>query len=814
MNDCDTKKFRDISEKIHGKYVPIIKFGGSKKYIKNDYKNEDADINNISYASEFLNNNVDIYYDNKYGINKVCFSPQGKYVAGCTSNGFIYLYDLYENKLLSKICTRIDNIQDIAISDNDKYIYACGENRLIEIFDIYEENRKRCNNDIGKYVDVSIPSIIKNTKLKMKNCSESDNMKHNNNILSKNALDNKYIPYHKTKYKNISNGKSIYIPIYNYEDLIKSNINMIDLNYVKLNKVNEIINKSTFLIKESHEYITSCIAIPNICNFLVYSGGGDGVLKIWDLRMNLFNISKKSSRSNKSDIIFIDNKNPFASICSHEDTVTSITFNKTIDHEGSYKLKKEQRKKKKIFNSKKECIDNKNVYSSSLDCENMNDSTSDYEEDRESDNSSVSSPHSSICYSSLTFDLSKDKFNNILMTSGYDGYIRLYDISNNIIKSFYDEEKSITHCMFSNNNKYIISTNKSKFGKVFDFMYMNNKMNSKNMATYLNNYKTYCLNKPLIRKENLENENYHDTINEDDIFSSQLYNDKEYALCKIGNIFEDEELEERIKIVNELNRKINEQENKHFEPNKNDNNNNNNNKDNNNKDKNKNNYKKYDNNKYYNNNDNNITVEHDDYPESNYSNSDSSIYDENTIKSNTFYEHVNNKLEPTWSLFVDNLKYMDLVPYDNINDSLKYNYNYVKSYFNHNNFLNTNYHSLNIDEKEPSLYYMLSEIISNEDDIPKFSSCIAGDKCIIPSIDTYAHVYDLYTGFHVNSIKNLYLPNYYVDNHSYYSHSIDTNKKRISFLTSVDTYPKNQNIIATSNGYPDGSIVLWAFVAF
>lgn len=128
---------------------------------------------------------MDIYYDNKYGINKVCFSPQGKYVAGCTSNGFIYLYDLYENKLLSKICTRIDNIQDIAISDNDKYIYACGENRLIEIFDIYEENRKRCNNDIGKYVDVSIPSIIKNTKLKMKNCSESDNMKHNNNILSK-----------------------------------------------------------------------------------------------------------------------------------------------------------------------------------------------------------------------------------------------------------------------------------------------------------------------------------------------------------------------------------------------------------------------------------------------------------------------------------------------------------------------------------------------------------------------------------------------------------------------------------------------------
>lgn len=42
MNDCDTKKFRDISEKIHGKYVPIIKFGGSKKYIKNDYKNEDG----------------------------------------------------------------------------------------------------------------------------------------------------------------------------------------------------------------------------------------------------------------------------------------------------------------------------------------------------------------------------------------------------------------------------------------------------------------------------------------------------------------------------------------------------------------------------------------------------------------------------------------------------------------------------------------------------------------------------------------------------------------------------------------------------
>ncbi|CRG94629.1 conserved Plasmodium protein, unknown function [Plasmodium gallinaceum] len=764
MNDSDTKKFRDISERIKGKYIPVIKFGGTNKYINNDYKNYNEETNNVNYVrDDFNKSNIDIYHDNKYGINRVCFSPQGKYIAGCGSNGNIYLYDLYENKLLTKICTQIDNIKDLAISDNDKYIYACGDNRIIEIFDIYE-NKKVCNNNISKYIDVSIPNIIKKKKYKNANCL-NNNIMETNSALNDNTLENIYAPY-KTKHIDFTNNKLIYVPIYNYNDLIKNNINMIDLNCIKINNLNEIINKSVFLIKDSHEYITSCLSVPNISNFLIYSGGGDGVLKIWDIRMNLFNMNQSNYNKTSSEVLFLDNKNPYASICSHEDTITSISFNKTIDHENYLKLKKEKKRKKKKRDD---------TYSIKHRKETKENNCTD-----ENKNNSFSSSCSSISYSSLNFDLSKDKFNNIFMTSGYDGYIRLYDMNNNIIKSFSDEEKSITHCMFCHNNKYIISTNKSKYSKIFDFIYMNNKKSAKNMKTYLKNYRNYYLNN-LENDNKTENKTYNENIHEDNFFN-EAYNDNELISCNIRNLYENEDLEEQIKIVNELNKKISNDENKNIN--------------------------------------NNYSNEGMNDSEYSCSNSDSSIYDENIIRTNTFYEHVNKKLEPTWSLFIDNFKYMNLVPFEELNESLKKNHNCVKKHYqnlNFNDYISNEKENnkTNIDNKN-ILYYHLSEIIYNDTHIPKFYSCIAGDKCIIPSIDTYAHVYDIYTGFHVNSISNLYLPNYYIDNSQFYYNETNQKifKKNISFLTSVDTYPKNQNIIATSNGWPDGSIVLWIFVPF
>ncbi|CRH01492.1 conserved Plasmodium protein, unknown function [Plasmodium relictum] len=768
MNDSDTKKFRDISERIQGKYIPVIKFGGTNKYINKNYKNYNDETNNISYTrDDFNKSNIDIYHDNKYGINKVCFSPQGKYIAGCGTNGVIYLYDLYENKLLTKICTHIDNIKDIAISDNDKYIYACGDNRIIEIFDIYE-NRKICNNNISKYVDVSIPNVIKKKNYKNGNFSDN-NIIEGINSLNHNILENTYSPY-KTKYIDFTNNKLIYVPIYNYNDLIKNNINMIDLNCIKLNNINEIINKPAFLIKDSHEHITSCLSIPNISNFLIYSGGGDGILKIWDIRMNLFNIHQNNYSKPNSEVLFLDNKNPYASICSHEDTITSISFNKTIDYENCLKLKKEKKKKKTgedIYNIKYEKEISEETKESSCVDENKN-------------NSSFSSSCSSISYSSLNFDLSKDKLNNIFMTSGYDGYIRLYDMNNNIIKSFSDEEKSITHCMFCHNNKYIISTNKSKYSKIFDFIYMNNKKSAKNMKTYLKNYKNYYLNNLKSDNKTLNNTCDNENIYEDN-FSNEIYNDNALISCNIKNIYEDEDLKEQIKIVNELNRKISNDENRDIP-----------------------------------NNDSNERMDGSEYS---YSNSDSSVYDESIIRTNTFYEHVNKKLEPTWSLFVDNFKYMNLVPFEELNESLKKNHNYVKKYYknlNCNDYISSEKENDHISsDHKDILYYQLSEIIYNDTHIPKFYSCVSGDKCIIPSIDTYAHVYDIYTGFHVNSINNLYLPNYYIDNSQlYYEENHQIFKKNISFLTSADAYPKNQNIIATSNGWPDGSIVLWIFVPF
>ncbi|GAW82652.1 WD domain, G-beta repeat domain containing protein [Plasmodium gonderi] len=826
MNDIDNKKFRNISEKVQGKYIPVIKFGGTNKYINKSYKNDSDATNNISFIGDsFCTNNADIYYDNKYGINRVCFSPQGKYVAGCGSNGTIYIYDLYENKLLSKICTKIDNIRDLTISDNDKYIYACGDNKIIEIFDLYE-NKKKINKDVSKYVDVSIPILIKNKNRKKdnwfntttdnnndahRNCSNGSNDETvaglNMNKAKKkkmNMLDNAYVPFYKIKHKNFTDNKVVYVPIYNYNDMIKGNINMVDLNCIKIRKTNQIINKSLFLIKDAHEYSTSCIAVPNISNFLVYSGGGDGLLKIWDIRMNLFALNKRSNKKTISDVVFLDNKNPYASICSHEDVLTSINFNNTINHEGAFKLRRAERKKEiKTKLGKQNDVDIKNSKLENVlhSCKGDKMGIEKHFTDEGDSSSSFSSSCSSVSYSSITFDLTKNKFNNILMTSGYDGYIRLYDINNNIIKSFYDEEKSITHCMFSYNNKYIISTNKSKYTKVFDFIYFNNKKNAKNMATYLTNYKSYYLN-----KQNDNNQMGHE-LNEysncgtfyDDKFSKDIYNDKEFHPCNIKNIYEDKELEERIKHINELNREINKSEEK----------------------------------KPLGSSDEGMIEKKID-SDGTYSNTDSSDFDENTIKTNTFYEHVNKKLEPTWSLFVDNMKYMNLIPYDEINESLKKNHEYVKEHYknlhrnidssdhirdyncDHKNLENQTY-SLQKDEKNQVLYYELSDIIHKETEIPKFYSCVAGDKCIIPSIDTYAHVYDIYTGFHVNTISNLYLPNYHID-HSYFdSHSLNEpffKKRQLSFLTSADTYPKNQNIIATSNGYPDGSIVVWIFAPF
>ncbi|SCM11850.1 WD repeat-containing protein, putative [Plasmodium chabaudi adami] len=779
MNDRDSNQFRDISKKIQGKYIPVIKFGGTNKYINKNQKNNYDDTNNISFTGDDAKRNrFDIFCDNNYGINKVCFSPQGKYIAGCGTNGIIYLYDLYENKLLTKLCTRIDNIRDLTISDNEKYIYACGDNKIIEIFDLYE-NRKVCNDNIGKCVDISIPNIIKNAK-----CDDKL-LNTNNKGIHKNIIENMYTPYNKTKYKDLGNNKAVYVPIYDYNDLIKYDINMIDMNYVKLNRVNEIINKSTFIIKESHEYSTSCVAIPNVSSFLVYSGGGDGILKIWDIRMNLFALNKKQSNKNAYDTIFLDNKNPYASICSHEDVLTSISFNNTINYEGSSKLDK-KKKKAKLKNKNSNSLNNSNI-----------------DENADTDDvcstSSLSSSCSSASYSSLAFDLCKNMFNNILMTSGYDGYVRLYDINNNIIKSFYDEEKSITHCMFTNNNKYIISTNKSQYAKVFDFLYMNNKKNAKNMMSYLNNYESYYFNKKKTTNDVADQDkpqlNYRKKSENN--FVKDVHNDNELHPCSIGNIYEYDDLKDRIDIINELNKKIND--------------------------------KKQDSE----NSKKNTNEKETDTDCSDYSDSGSSAFDENAVRTKTFYEHVNKQLEPTWSIFVDNLKYMDLIPYEEMHISLKENHDYLKAYYSGSNGKNNDTtidSSINNDksvirqrdqymmsENEQILYNKLTDIIYNKSDIPKFYSCISGDKCIIPSIDTYAHVYDIYTGLHVNTINNLYLPNYHIDT-SYYNVN-DSNhrippQKQISFLTSAQAYPKNHNIIATSNGYPDGSIVLWVFAPF
>ncbi|CAD2111209.1 hypothetical protein YYG_03365 [Plasmodium vinckei petteri] len=779
MNDRDSNQFRDISKKIQGKYIPVIKFGGTNKYINKNHKNNYDDTNNISFTGDDAKrNHFDIFCDNNYGINKVCFSPQGKYIAGCGTNGIIYLYDLYENKLLTKLCTRIDNIRDLTISDNEKYIYACGDNKIIEIFDLYE-NRKVCNDNIGKCVDISIPNIIKNAK-----CDDKL-LNTNNKDINKNIIENMYTPYNKTKYKDLGNNKAIYVPIYDYNDLIKYDINMIDMNYVKLNRVNEIINKSIFIIKDSHEYSTSCVAIPNVSSFLVYSGGGDGILKIWDIRMNLFALNKKQSNKNAYDTIFLDNKNPYASISSHEDVLTSISFNNTINYEGSSKLDKKKKKAK---------LETQNSNS-------LNNSTIDENADTDDvcSTSSFSSSCSSASYSSLAFDLCKNMFNNILMTSGYDGYVRLYDINNNIIKSFYDEEKSITHCMFTNNNKYIISTNKSQYAKVFDFLYMNNKKNAKNMMSYLNNYESYYFNKNKttnnIADQDKPQINYRKKSENN--FVKDAHNDNELHPCSIGNIYEYDDLKDRIDIINELNKKIND--------------------------------KKQDSE----NSKKNINEKETDTDFSDYSDSGSSAFDENAVRTKTFYEHVNKQLEPTWSIFVDNLKYMDLIPYDEMHISLKENHDYLKAYYSGYNGKNNDTtidSSVNNDksvirqrdqymmgENEQILYNKLTDIIYNKSDIPKFYSCISGDKCIIPSIDTCAHVYDIYTGLHVNTINNLYLPNYHIDT-SYYNvndsnHRISP-KKQLSFLTSAQAYPKNHNIIATSNGYPDGSIVLWVFAPF
>ncbi|EUD69492.1 hypothetical protein C922_00355 [Plasmodium inui San Antonio 1] len=852
MNDCDSKKFRNISEKVQGKYFPVIKFGGTNKYINKNYTNDSDGRNSISFTGDGFNGNkVDIHQDNKYGVNRVCFSPQGKYVAGCGTNGIIYVYDLYENKLLTKICTKIDNIRDLIIGDNDKYIYACGDNKIIEIFDLYE-SKKVSNDDVARYVDVSIPSIIKRQCAKREDSSvgRSDHNGGNDETRQeqlppketrKNVLDNIYTPWMKVKHKDFTHNKVVYVPVYNYCDLIKSNINMVDLNRIKIRKVNPVINKSLFIIKDSHECSTSCLAVPNISTFLVYSGGGDGLLKIWDIRMNLFTLHKKGNyKKATSNTIFLDNKNPYASICSHEDIVTSINFNNTIDHEGAYKMRRATRKREMRARERKQCDADEN--SSQIGKESHSrkaeKSVSFQDEelflDDESSSSTFSSSCSSVSYSSITFDLTRNKFNNVLMTSGYDGYIRLYDINNNIIKSFYDEEKTITHCMFSYNNKYIVSTNKSKYAKIFDFIYMNNKKNAKNMITYLSNYKSYHLNRPSGDNEAGEDDNEYSNCASlyDDNFSKDLYIDKEFQPCSIKNIYEDKELEERIKLVNELNRKISKDDKKKAAG------------------------ERDEGGKGVSNGmedrvadgmengvadgmengvadgmENGVADGMENESDGTYSNTDSSAFDENTIKTNAFYEHVNKKLEPTWSFFQDNMKYMNLIPYDDLNESLRRNHEFIKTHYKKLNHSSDNsnhnqgeansekgvYHPQK-DEKEHILYYQMSDIINNEADIPNFFSCVAGDKCIIPSTDTYAHVYDIYTGFHVNTISNLYLPNYHPADNSYFDSCSMSQpffkKKHLSFLTSADTYPKNQNIIATSNGYPDGSIVLWVFAPF